>query len=139
MLDYLNPRIRFHMSDEKAVDLLSLADEYKMELLKQDCESMLLKVPPRLELVTLALKYNLENLLRHAKQQCVTSLSHTQLEEQRKLYENKNVDLEVYIEILCKKLNRLTAPTAVTSSPFASATPRTTATTGFSFGGTTAR
>ncbi|KAF6016503.1 hypothetical protein EB796_025189 [Bugula neritina] len=88
------------MSDEKAVALLSLADEYKMELLKQDCESMLLKVPPRLELVTLALKYNLENLLKHAKQQCVKDLTHTQLEKQRKLPENKNVDLEVYIKIL---------------------------------------
>ncbi|KAF6016501.1 hypothetical protein EB796_025187 [Bugula neritina] len=106
MLDYLNPRIRFSMSDEKAVALLPLADEYKMELLKEDCESMLLKVPPRLELVTLAHKYNLENLLRHAKQQSVTSLSHTQLEKQRKLPENKNVDLEIYIEILCKKLDK---------------------------------
>ena len=80
--------------------LLPLGEEYQMTNLKKACEEELLRYKtPRLELVTLADKYNLPDLLKKASDDCVQEISTNSIEEQFKGPENKCISYETVCKI----------------------------------------
>ena len=78
--------------DEMAATLLPLAEEYQLKNLKSKCASELSKLQkPRLELVTLAEKYDVPELLDKAINSCATNLTPDEISLQQQKPENADI------------------------------------------------
>ena len=89
------------VTDEKATYLLPLAEEYQIEQLKGLCGSELEKCSrPRLEYVSVAIRYNLQTLLSKAIDSCARKLSLTEIDKQQTRPENKEINDTIIIKIL---------------------------------------
>lgn len=87
--------------DSKAAALLPLAFEYQIERLKASCVNELMKMAvPRLEIVTLAHKYEVKDLLMSAIEVCTSQIDSLQLDKQRERPENQGLPLEIYFKII---------------------------------------
>lgn len=81
--------------------MLPLACEYQIEKLKNKCIKELQKmVCPRLELVTLAHKLDLTELLNQAIEACVSQVHSGTLEEQLNKPENAGLPEHHHVQIL---------------------------------------
>ena len=90
-----------NISDSKATNLLPLAHEYEIEQLKNLCILELEKFAnARLEHVTLAIRYSLDDLLTKAIKSCAMKLSLTDIDSQRLQAENHEIDDSIVLQIL---------------------------------------
>ena len=77
-----------------------MGEEYQLKNLKSACEKRLLRYQTlRLELVTLADKYNLPDLLRKASDDCVQNISSDDIEGELNKPENKCISYESLYKI----------------------------------------
>ena len=90
-----------HISDPKPTNLLPMAHEYEIEQLKNLCILELEKFAnARLEHVTLAIRYSLDDLLTKAIKSCAMKLSLTDIDSQRLQAENHEIDDSIVLQIL---------------------------------------
>lgn len=94
--------MRSIISDQKAAALLPLADEYQIDGLKKLCVTELKKLAiPRLEYVSLGIRYNLDDFVSTAIDTCAKKLGLEEIDRQQNLPENKDVvDDKVVLRIL---------------------------------------
>ncbi|KAF6023028.1 hypothetical protein EB796_018670 [Bugula neritina] len=114
MLDYIYPEKVFDLTDEMAAKLLPLAEEYQLSNLRAQCIDVLLEQDtPRLEIVTLAEKFGLEELLEVSINQCAQHVQaepdtkngkESELDQQLKLPENSRLSKDAVNKILRKKI-----------------------------------
>ena len=113
----------FCISEKNGVQLMLLANEYKIHPLKMDCEKVLMKVEiPRLDIVFAAHECGLENLLEKSTRLCCDRLpitkksTHgsidTQLQELQGCKISKDALLEIYRYVKYILIN-LTLPSLV--------------------------